>query len=97
MRYKVYDTNSMTLPGVWQDGLLLHDPTYQALMSNTHLGSHVGNDPYILWAANGTYGDWTYNASYCADVASYVATYGVTYAASYYRTRRCNIRALGWI
>lgn len=94
------DSKNTDLYGVWQDSL---SPLRVAsTLQTVALGTHVGNNPHVIKGtyAGGTFtfGDITYNLSYCADqTATYVATYGATYAATYYREIACNVRALEWI
>lgn len=87
--------------GVWQDGLLLTDFTYQANFADVFSGTHVGNSLHVAHhtysgSQYGTY-DVTYNATYCNGAETYIATYGATYAAVYYRSVLCNVRSLEWI
>lgn len=98
MSTKIFDTNLMTLYGVWQDGLNV--VTYEPFPGDCFLGSHVGNSPFILRAndSDPTYDNWTYNLSHCdSQTYSYIFTYGATYGATYYQELFCNVRALEWV
>lgn len=98
-RYRVFNTNSMALKGVFQGALLLTRVTYDLQLSSAILGSHVGNTPYVLFATYGgvSYANYTFNLTVC-DLATYIASYGVTYAASYgVGHQLCSVRSFEWV